>query len=473
MISGPVVTRFAPSPTGYLHLGNARTALLNYLAARKSSGRFVLRIEDTDETRSSDTYLQALLDDLRWLGLEWDEGPDVGGPHGSYRQQERSAIYQEWLTKLDALGLTYPCFCTPAELSISRKQQLAAGKPPRYAGTCRMLSDAQRAERLERGQPAALRFRVPPGKVVVFDDLVHGEQRFNTDDIGDFIIRRTDGSMAFFFSNALDDALMGINLVLRGDDHMTNTPRQMLILEALGLPVPRYGHVALLLGMDGAPLSKRHGALSLRDLRERGYLPGAVRNHLIRLGHTCTTDGWLDPAAMLAEFDLQRLGRAAAKFDEAQLRRWQKEAVAHLSPEEFRDWASEGLAIEIDDPTLERFLAAVRPNVEFPEDVRRWANIVFGTELELAPEARAAIREAGTSFFACAKDVFAAGGADFKQIMREIGQRTGKKGPALFMPLRAALTGVTHGPELAPLLTLLPSAEITRRLERAEHAARS
>src|SRR5690606_6200608 len=183
----------------------------------------------------------------------------------------------------------------------------ASGKPPRYAGTCRALSAAERAERLARGQAAALRFRVPAGRTVAFDDVVHGPQRFNTDDIGDFIIRRTDGSTAFFFSNALDDALMGVTLVLRGDDHMTNTPRQILILQALQLPIPRYAHVALLLGMDGAPLSKRHGALGVSDLRQRGYLPGAGCNHPVRLGHTCSIAGWLDKGAMSQDFDLGRL----------------------------------------------------------------------------------------------------------------------------------------------------------------------
>jgi glutamyl-tRNA synthetase len=237
MSSAPLVTRFAPSPTGFLHLGNARTALLNYLAARKVGGRFILRVEDTDEARSNEEFMRALFADLHWLGIHWDEGPDIGGPHAVYRQQQRRAIYEEWLSRLDAAGLTYPCFCTPAELSISRKRQLAAGQPPRYDGKCRKLTPEERAERLVKGQPAALRFRVPQGQMVVFNDLVHGEQRFNSDDIGDFIIRRTDGSTAFFFSNAVDDALMGVTLVLRGDDHMTNTPRQILILQALALPV--------------------------------------------------------------------------------------------------------------------------------------------------------------------------------------------------------------------------------------------
>jgi glutamyl-tRNA synthetase len=470
MLSGPLVTRFAPSPTGYLHLGNARTALLSYLAARKSAGRFIMRIEDTDEVRSTEEFAQALLEDLRWLGLEWDEGPDIGGPHTFYRQRERSAIYEEWLAKLDAAGLTYPCYCTPAELNIVRKQQLAAGKPPRYPGTCRKLTEAQRAERAARGQPAALRFRVPPGEVVAFEDVVHGPQHFNTDDIGDFIIRRADGSMAFFFSNALDDALMGVTLVLRGDDHVTNTPRQILLLKALGLPIPRYAHVALLLGMDGAPLSKRHGAMSVKDLRERGYLPGAVCNHLVRLGHTCTRDGWLDPQAMVEDFDLARLGRAAAKFDEAQLRHWQKEAVAHLSAEGFRAWTAQQLPQDVDAARIDAFIVAIRPNVELPTDVAHWSRVVFGTSIELSEDARAAVCGAGPEFFATARRLLA-GGGEFKQIVRELGQACGKKGPALFMPLRAALTGATHGPELAPLVALMPAQEVERRLVHAEQLA--
>jgi len=478
MSAAPLVTRFAPSPTGRLHLGNARTALLSFLAARKSGGRFILRVEDTDEARSSAALMEELLADLRWLGLAWDEGPDIGGPHGEYRQQLRGPIYEAWLAKLDAAGLTYPCFCTPAELSVARKVQLAAGKPPRYAGTCRALTPAQRAERQASGLPAALRFRVEPGQVVRFDDVVHGEQRFDTDHIGDFIVRRADGSMAFFFSNALDDALMGVTLVLRGDDHMTNTPRQILLLQALGLPIPRYGHVALLLGMDGAPLSKRHGALGLRDLRERGYLAGALRNHLVRLGHTVATEGWLDDAALVAAFDLSRLGRAAARFDETQLRHWQKEAVAHLSPEDFLRWIEPQLPQDIDRARAAAFAAAVRGNVEFPADAGHWARVALGTAPTLEPDALVAIREAGEAFYAAALEVFCGAGApaadlDFRAAAKTLGQRTTRKGPALFMPLRAALTGATHGPELATLLAFMPAQELQQRLARARELARS
>jgi glutamyl-tRNA synthetase len=467
----PLVTRFAPSPSGYLHLGNARTALLSYLAARKAGGRFILRVEDTDEARSSEEFMMALFADLKWLGIDWDEGPDIGGPHASYRQQERRSIYEEYLSRLDAAGLTYPCFCTPAELNISRKRQLAAGQPPRYAGTCRNLTTEERAERSGRGLPAALRFRVPEGQVVSFVDGVHGEQRFNSDDIGDFIIRRTDGSTAFFFSNAVDDALMGVTLVLRGDDHMTNTPRQILILQALNLRIPQYAHVALLLGMDGAPLSKRHGDTSLRDLREHGYLPGALRNHLVRLGHSCVSDGWLDDAALIADFDLNRLGRAAAKFDEAQLRHWQKETVAHLSPDEFLKWIATELPPGLDSQQQTQFVTVVRANIELPSDARTWAKVIFGKLEEFEPSALAAIREAGEGFFTEALKVIGHPGSEFKQAVKALGQAAGKKGPALFMPLRAALTGFTHGPELAPMLALLPFAEVQARLEHARRLA--
>lgn len=466
----PLVTRFAPSPTGPLHLGNARTALLNFLAARSTGGQFILRVEDSDESRSSEELMRELFQDLRWLGLEWDEGPDIGGPHVAYRQQQRREIYGSWLAKLDAAGLTYPCFCTPAELNISRKQQLAAGKPPRYAGTCRALTEEQRVERLVSGKAAAVRFRVPTSQIVSFVDLVHGEQHFNTDDIGDFIIRRTDGSTAFFFSNAIDDALMAITLVLRGDDHLSNTPRQILILRALDLPVPRYAHVALLLGMDGTPLSKRHGDLSLRDLRRRGYLQGAVRNHLVRLGHTCISDGWLDEAAMRAEFDLGRLGRAAARFDELQLRHWQREAVARLAPDEFLLWISAQLPTEVETTKLNQFAQVIRHNIEFPADAKVWVNVVFGEPGTPEPAALAVLREAGQEFFAAARDVLSQS-TDFRQAAPDIEQRTGRKGPAQYMPLRAALTSVLHGPELGPLLGLIPPEQIAKRLERARELA--
>jgi glutamyl-tRNA synthetase len=466
-----MVARFAPSPSGYLHLGNARTALLSYLAARKSGGRFVLRVEDTDEARSEEVYLQSLLSDLRWFGLTWDEGPDMGGPHAPYRQRDRRDIYDAQLRKLQAAGLTYQCFCTPVELNVARRSQLAAGQPPRYAGTCRNLTEAQREEKRAKGLQGAIRFRVPTGKAVTFKDVVHGEQRFMSDDIGDFVICRADGSAAFFFSNAIDDSLMGITMVLRGDDHLPNTPRQLMLLDALGLPKPEYAHLALMLGLDGTKLSKRHGATSLHEFRERGFLPEAMRNHLVRLGHACSKDGFMNDTEIIADFDLSRLGRAAAKFDETQLKHWQKEAVAALSPEQLQAWLAPHLPAGLASAEAAAFCAAVRGNVELPSDVVPWVDVVFGKKIAIEDAARVAMKEAGSEFFTAAASIYERVGTDLKTLVKELATATGKKGPALYMPLRAALTGVTHGPELAPLLKMIWPEKVLSRFEHAKQLA--
>ncbi len=285
MSADVVVTRFAPSPTGQLHLGNARTALFNFLLARHHAGRFVLRIEDTDAARSQESYARALYEDLGWLGLDWDEGPGRGGAHGPYLQSQRGALYGEFFQRLEQAGLAYPCFCTATELELANHAQRAAGRPPRYAGTCRALTAEQRAARAAQGRGASLRFRVPAGRRIEFVDLVHGPQSFLSDDFGDFIIRREDGGAAFLFGNAVDDALMGISHVLRGETTSATLRASGWCSMRCRCPAPRYGHVSLLIGADGAPLSKRHGATSVRELRDAGYSAPAICNHLFRLGH--------------------------------------------------------------------------------------------------------------------------------------------------------------------------------------------
>ena len=464
MSSHPYVTRFAPSPTGALHLGNARTALFNDLAARASGGRLVLRIEDTDAERSEDSLLQRLLEDLRWLGLEWAEGPDVGGPHAPYLQSERADKYAHAVAVLEAQGRVYPCFCSPEELKLSRRAQLAAGRPPRYAGTCAALSAAEVARRKATGARPALRFRVPAGRRIEFTDLIHGEQSFATDDIGDFVILRADGSVAFFLGNAVDDADMGITLALRGDDHLANTPRQILLLEALGRPAPQYGHLPLLLGASGAPLSKREGAASLHDLRSQGYLPGALRNYLVRLGHACGHDGWLETDEMPRNFDLARSSRSAAHFDEAQLRHWQREALVRATEAELLEWLGNRLAPLGESPRRAAFVAAVRGNLLFPADVEPLVRIVCDREVAPDDVAAGEIAAAGREFFELAAAAWQTHGADFKAWTRAVGASTGRKGAALFMPLRAALTGSTHGPELAPLTALMGAERVGERI---------
>lgn len=448
-----VVTRFAPSPTGELHLGNARTALFNWLLARARGGRFELRIEDTDLDRSREDFVAALGIDLHWLGLAWDSDP--------VRQSARADVYAAYFDRLVHMDLVYPCFCTPLELDLSRRSQLAAGRPPRYAGTCRGLDAGRVAARRAAGARASLRFRVPGGRQLQFEDLVHGPQSFLSDDIGDFIVRREDGSSAFFFSNAVDDALMGVTHVLRGEDHLSNTPRQRLLLEALGLPVPHYGHVSLLTGPDGAPLSKRHGAPTLRALREQGYAPQAVCNHLFRLGHSCASNGLLDAPGMAAAFDLAHLQRAPAQFDPSHLLHWQREWVHRLTPEQAQDWLAPVLGAQLDPVRRSAFVRAVMPNVVLPQDASQWQQIIFGDELSFEEPALRAAEQAGPAFFAAA-----AAAVHAATDVAALRSATGRRGAAFFMPLRAALTGRLHGPELAPLLAAMPAERVRARLLR-------
>lgn len=457
MPESPPVTRFAPSPTGLLHLGNVRAALFNALLARRDGGRFLLRIEDTDAIRSSAEYTQALKADLAWLGLHWDGEAIV--------QSARAALYEAYLATLAQRSQVYPCFCGPRELELSRAAQLAAGKPPRYSGKCRRLSPDEAKARIAAGEPATLRFAVPEEEgEIAFDDLVHGTKSFRFSEIGDFVVRRADGSAAFFFSNAIDDSLSGVTHVLRGDDHLSNTPRQLLILDALGLRAPRYGHIALLTGADGAPLSKRNGSLSVRELREQGYLPAAVLNLLFRLGHSTDRNGLLGLEEMAAAFDIGHLQRSPAHFDPAQLRAWQKEAAHRLSPAEGVRWLHDHLPSGLDADAREAFVAAVLPNIVLPAEVAPWVEVAFGSPPEPDAEAAAAIASAGRGLFAAAAT--AAEGNDFAAIVAAARAATGLTGPALFKPLRAALTGRLAGPELGPLLRCMPAGAARARLAR-------
>jgi glutamyl-tRNA synthetase len=460
-----IVTRFAPSPTGALHLGNARTALFNALVARAAGGRFILRVEDTDAQRSEAAHERALLEDLRWLGLEWDEGPDVGGAHGPYRQSERTAQHTAAMHRLREAGLAYPCFCSAETLQLQRKLQLSAGRPPRYAGTCARVPAEEAQRRIAAGEPAALRFRVPAGRVLEYLDLVHGPQRVASEDIGDFLVGRADGSAAFFLSNALDDSAMGVTLVLRGDDHLANTPRQLLLLEALGLPAPRYGHLPLVLAPGGAPLSKRAGADSLRQLRAAGYLPGALRNYLARLGHSGLDEGWYSYAELAGRFRLERIGHSAAHFDADQLRHWQRLAVTHAGEDELFDWL--GVRLEpVPVASRPEFLRAVRGNLLFPDDVDALVRMVVEPDPPASDEARLAIATAGSEFFDAALRAWQST-ESFRDWTRALAAASGRRGAELYRPLRAALTGELHGPELAPLVALMGRPLVQGRLERA------
>jgi len=453
-------TRFAPSPTGLMHLGNARTALFSALLG----DLFLLRIEDTDAERSRPEFVSELLDDLRWMGLAWDEGPGSALPEPDYFQSCRGEIYRHYYDRLEHLGLAYPCFCSATELEVARKVQLSGGQPPRYSGKCGRLSREEIERKYGEGLRPTLRFRVPRGETVEFLDGVRGPQKFATDDIGDFIIRRADGSPAFFFCNAIDDALMGVSLVVRGEDHLANTPRQLLLLRALELTPPEYAHIALVLGDDGAPLSKRNGSRSIKQLREEGYFPLALLNMLARIGHHYESEGLLDFAGLKAGFDIGHLGKSPSRFDITHLRHWQELTVRAADDETLCAWLHEETRAIVPEPRQALFLDMVRGNCVFPDEAHAWARILFTEELLADGEVGEVARQAGSEFFLAALDAATSAGEDFDAFMAALKSATGAKGKQLFMPLRAALTGRLDGPELAKLYAALEPFLLHRRL---------
>lgn len=466
MSKEPLKTRFCPSPTGLVHIGNVRTALFNALLARHANGIFLVRIEDTDKLRSDERYTQALLEDLTWLGLSWQEGPNHDGKNGPYWQSQRQAIYDKYYEILEQKGLAYPCFCTEQQLAISRKVQQAAGKPPRYIGTCRSLTKEQVQEKLAQGLKPALRFAVPHNEEVIFTDLVRGEQKFNSNDLGDFIIRRTDGTPPFIYCNAIDDALMGVTHALRGEDHLTNAPRQLLILEALNLLAPQYGHINLIVGSDGSPLSKRHGSRSVQELRQEGYLPEAINNYLARLGHHYADESFMTLEKLAQLFSITSLGHAPTKYDPNQLLYWQKQAIIHANSEELWQWMG-GIVHQLVPKNLhDSFLETVGANITFPQDAAHWAKIFFTDELPLDIEKKQILQTAGKEFFNIALTALEKSNTNINAINDALKNQLGLKGKALFQPLRVALTGELHGPEMVKIFELLGKEKIRKRLEK-------
>ena len=463
-------TRFAPSPTGHIHLGNARTALFNFLFAHSQSGCFLLRIEDSDATRSLLTLAKELEEDLRWLGVPWQEGPGQEKGLGPYYQSERQAIYELYYEQLVSMGRAYPCFCTEAELLMMRKRQLALGKPPRYNGQCRQLTAEQMAEKKAQGKQASLRFHVPSQQVINFDDFVKGEQSFATDTIGDFVIQRSDGSAAFFFCNAIDDALMKVTHVLRGEDHLTNTPRQILLLQTLGLTIPAYGHMALIVGDDGAPLSKRHGSFSIKSLREAGYFAEALQNYLARLGHTYRCQEFLDIQALAQQFSLSRLGKSPARYDQTQLLYWQKQALLHLSNDKLLAWLKVKLQNVVPEDLTGDFIELMRGTICFPEEAVEWATILFAdnSALNYSIDTKNFLREVDPCYWQRFLSLWEEN-SDFKALMKQLQKQLNLKGKALFTPLRLALTGRHDGPELAKIVSLLGHTKIRERILHAQN----
>ncbi|CAI5465197.1 unnamed protein product [Closterium sp. Yama58-4] len=476
--------RFAPSPTGNLHVGGARTALFNWLFARATGGKFVLRVEDTDLNRSTPESEAAMVRDLRWLGLDWDEGPDVGGPLGPYRQSERNEIYRELTEKLLASGMVYRCFCTDEELAAMKAEQEAKKLPPKYAGKWATASEEEVAAELARGTPHSFRFRVPPNKVIKINDLVRGEVAWNTDTLGDFVVLRSNGQPVYNFCVTVDDATMKISHVIRAEEHLPNTLRQALIYEALGLPMPTFGHVSLILAPDRSKLSKRHGATSVGQFKDLGFLPEAMVNYLALLGwNDGTEDEIFTPSQLVEKFSLSRVTKSAAIFDNAKLRWINGQHFRQLSEEAStqllaEQWHASGLLASADatSRTAQAAAALVRSGLELVTDADEALEALLAYPLKdtLASEEAKAVVEDGL------EDVRAAllaewesgalltavdgGAATWKKWIKGFGKATGRKGKRLFMPIRVLLTGRMHGPDVGETLTMLQHAAADKAL---------
>jgi nondiscriminating glutamyl-tRNA synthetase len=475
-----VRVRFAPSPTGSLHVGSARTALYNFLYARHNGGTMVLRIEDTDLKRSKSHHDTSIINDLAWLGLQADEGPDVGGDYGPYRQSERADLYEAAVQQLLATGWAYPCFC-PQELLDERKQQmLSEGQMPKYDGTCHGLTVAEVEARFAAGDQAAIRFRVPEGDVT-FEDLIHGPITFSSDVIGDFIIKRTDGGYSYNFAVVVDDAGMEITDVIRGEDHITNTARQMMLFAALGKEAPRYGHHSLILAPDGSKLSKRHGATSIGDFQRLGYLSAAMVNYLALISwHPADEREKFSLAELVEEFELGRVSKSPAIFDIQKLNWLNGLYIRELAPAELYEQIAPYLAaagIELAPVQRELVAAAVQANLGVLSDAAQYAAI-FTEEADLstcecadellAPGTDTLLRLATEAFQAMPAEYLAVDQA--REVLRglaEAGKAEGLKGKALYHPLRVALSGHADGPELFYLIGGLGKSRLLARLEAA------
>ncbi|MBN2319362.1 MAG: glutamate--tRNA ligase [Acidobacteria bacterium] len=468
----PVRVRFAPSPTGFLHVGNVRTALFNWLFARYHKGTFLLRIEDTDAERSETQYEKQLLEDLRWLGLEWNEGIGLGGDYGPYRQSDRYEVYQKYAGQLLDEDKAFPCFCTERELEEVRQQQMDRNETPRYSGKCRHLTPEELEARRESGVPSTLRLRVRPG-TVGFDDLVFGRVEIETSQISDPILLRSDGSPTYNFCCVVDDLLMKISHVIRGEGHLSNTHRQILIYEALGAAVPQFAHLSTILGPDGQKLSKRHGATSVREFQVQGYLPEALGNYLALLGWSPSEDGkeMMSLGEIAAEFNLTRIQKSPAIFDGKKLDWMNRSYVSQTADDVLTDlskafFIEAGLIPPDADARIldwqQRVIALIKTRVDHLDQLPAEAAIIYGldpdapqldeeaAEILGTPEGKAVASE----FTRLVDAVADLTPESYRGMVSEVKSTTGQKGRTLFHSIRAALTGRGSGPDLEKLILL-------------------
>ncbi|HEU0133998.1 MAG TPA: glutamate--tRNA ligase [Allosphingosinicella sp.] len=440
-----VVTRFAPAPTGRLHVGNIRTAVHNWLWARKKGGRFILRLDDTDKERSSEANAQGIREDLAWLGLAWDE---------EHRQSLRYDRYQAAFERLRESGRVYPAYETAQELDLKRKVQLSRGKPPVYDRSALQLSDVERSKLEFEGRTPHWRFRLDHDSKIEWDDLIRGPQHFDPALLSDPVVRREDGSWLYMLPSSVDDIEMGVTHVLRGEDHVANTALQIQMFEALGAAPPDFAHEALLVGSEGK-LSKRLGSLGADSLREQGIEPIALVAKLARLGTSLPVEPATEPEPLIETFDFATFGRAPARFDLDELAQLNARIVHQLPFEAVAERLPEGMAAED--------WAAIRPNLKTVAEAADWWEILHGhVEAKAAEEDRVLIESAAEALAAVDWNE-----APWPQLVAALKERTGRTGKALFRPLRLALTGRESGPEMAAMLPLIGHDEAIARLRAA------
>jgi nondiscriminating glutamyl-tRNA synthetase len=492
-VKNPAIrVRFAPSPTGYLHIGGARTALFNWLYARHTGGTFILRIEDTDEVRSTADSVNGILVSMRWLGLDWDEGPvfDAAtassppqqslGNKGPYYQMQRLVFYQKACDELIAKGQAYPCYCTSEEVDKMRQLALLAKRPPKYDGTCRNLTAEQRQKKEAEGRKKSVRFKTPQEGNTDFTDIVRGPMHFENNLLEDFVILKTSGVPTYNFACVVDDHLMEISHVIRGDDHLSNTPRQILVYQALGWKPPEYAHLAMILGSDGARLSKRHGATSVMEYKEAGYLPAALLNYLALLGWgTEDSQQLFTQQDMIEKFALERCGKSPATFDPAKLLWMNGEYVRKTPVPELARLAKDFFpAPGLDKISPEAFTSAIQlehEKIKLIADIPKLVDFLLFDEYEFRQEAVDKVLRQETAprvleEVAKRLDALTAfDAASIETLCKTLAKDLGLKNGGVFHPLRVAVSGRTEGPSLFHMVEYLGKARTLERIRKAEN----
>ncbi|HYT30592.1 MAG TPA: glutamate--tRNA ligase [Actinomycetota bacterium] len=470
---GDVRCRIAPAPTGYLHVGNARAALYNWLFARHHGGTFVLRVEDTDRKRSTEEAIGILIHSLRWLGLDWDEGPEVGGPFGPYRQSERMADFVAVTERFLEEGRAYHCYCTPEELEDRRRAALKRGETPGYDGRCRNLTDVERATFEAEGRPRAVRFAMP-GTDKTVHDLIRGDAHFPANDLRDFVIMRSDGTPTYLLAAAVDDVNMEMTHVIRGEDLLPSTPRQVEMIEAMGATPPRYAHLPLIVGPNGQPLSKRHGSVAVEHFREEGYLPEAMVNYLALLGWSYdATTTFFTLEEMIEKFDLSRVSHSPAAFDEQKLVWMNGHYIREVSDARLAGLLAEAAerdGLGDDAATLSAAVPLIKERMHTLEEGLGLIRFLFVDPVVpdekasrmLGPERADLLREAASRLEAVDWAV-----EEIHRVLEEMAVDLGLSTKQAFQPIRAAVTGALVSPPLFESIHLLGRERTLERLRSA------